>query len=155
MFPTARQEALLIDLIESSEYVYKWVMDRLLVSHYRFNEDTLLACVNERIKPELLDNRPEGLCPMNMLSWLIREVCHNWLDCKKNKSAMLTSLCKHRGRCYMPASGHVVDTHVWISGVGRIRIEPVEIPTRLYLIEGYKHGGKWFADLRVAVEEPG
>lgn len=92
---------------------------------------------------------------MNMLSWLIREVCHNWLDCKKNKFVANTILCKHRGRCYMPASGHAANTHIWISGVGNIKIDPVEISTRLYLIEGYKHGGKWFADLRVAVEQPG
>lgn len=150
LFPTPRQAQLLEELVQSSDYTYNWVMDQLVSRHYIFNEDKLIEYAAYRIKPDWIDHRPETLCPLTMMSWLIREACHNWIDGGKSKAQAVRDRARHRGRFYMPASGHKVSDTVSISNIGHIKIEPVKLPGRLYVIEGYKKGSKWFVDLRSA-----
>lgn len=153
MYPGLRQAEQLNELVNSTEFTYNWTIDRLAARKYIVTEDNLYQAIDERIRRDWNNVKPAGLCPMCMMRYTIREACHNWLDNGKDKELVPMLKLLHADLFYEPASGHPIkDDRIRIQGVGRVRMDPVELPGRLHLLIGHKKSDGWLAELRTAVE---
>ena len=152
MHPGIRQTQKLEELIESTGFTYNWTIDRLAARKYIVTEDNMYDAIDNRIRKDWNNVKPEGLCPMCMMRYTIREACHNWLDNGRDKSLLPMLKLMHTDLFYEPASGHLIkNDSIWVQGIGYIRMDPVELPGRLHLLIGHKKADGWVAELRTAV----
>lgn len=153
LYPGTMQAEKFDELAQATEFTYSWTLERLAAKKYIITEDTLYRAIDERIRRDWNNIKPVGLCPMCMMRYTIREACHNWLDNGKDKELVPMLKLAHTDLFYVPASGHLIlDNTIHIQGVGRVRMEPVELPGRLHLMIGHKKANGWLAELRTAVE---
>jgi len=151
MHPLPSQYPLLDELIDATGFTYNWTLDKLVARKYVITEENMYRSIDERIRPAWSKVKPEGLCPMCMMRYTIREACHNWLDHGMDKELVPLLKLMHADRFYVPASGHLITEHgVHVQGVGRVPLDPVELPGRLHLVIGHKTLDGWKAELRTA-----
>ena len=132
MRPNHRQIPLLQELVDSTGFTYNWTIDRLAARKYIVTEENMYQAIDERIRPDWNEIKPEGLCPMCMMRYTIREACHNWLDHKKDKELIPWLKLMHADRFYVPASGHLINEYGETMPLKRQwRIVPLPTPMRM------------------------
>lgn len=158
MYPNQSQEARMLEIMHACYETYCWTIDGLLSGRYQITPETLYDVIDKQMKPDWIDQRPKKICPWTTMRYMIREACNNWLDQIDfpDKEAMATGLkAEHFNKLYIPYSGmKLLNDTVQIERVCRVKIDHVEIPTRLYLVIAYP-GAKhtWWANIRAAKPE--
>ncbi len=155
MYPTDLQKARMNELTDACYHAYCWALQGLAEGRYKITKDNLYDVIDKQMKPDWIDSRPKCVCPWTTMRYMIREACNNWLDdpvivIQARDYFMEYLKQKHKDRLYIPHSGMPLTDTVQIERVCRVRIDPVEIPTRVHLVIAHRDGDKWRAEIRAA-----
>ena len=154
MHPNQSQEARMLDMKDACYSAYCFALDGILSGKYSITQDNMYFVIDNYMKPDWIDERPPKICPMTIIRYVIREACNNWLDEEdtKDKEYLCAYLKqKHENKIFIPHSGVKSTNSVQIERVGRVAIDPVDIPTRIHLVIAHYDDGKWRAEIRAAL----
>lgn len=158
MHPTKLQEARMKELLEACYETYCWTIDNLANGVYKITQENLYDTIDKSMKPDWIESRPQKVCPWTTMRYMIREACNNWLDepvlAAKDPIALGGYLKqRHEGCLYIPASRMPVADDVQVERVCRVKIDHVDIPTRVHLVIAHKTHDGWKAEIRAAKKE--
>ena len=153
MYPNQSQEARLLDMKDACYAAYCMTFDGLVDGKYVITPETIYDVIDNQIKPDWIDQRPAKICSMTMIRYVIRMACNNWLDDIEFKDKEFLRgywKQKHINNVYIPHSGVKAKDSVQIERIGRVKIDPVDIPTRIHLVIARQTDKGWIADIYAA-----
>jgi hypothetical protein len=154
LHPNKTQSARMDDISDACEIAYIRVINALKDGKYKLTEDNIFDVIDGPIKADWIDNRPDKVCPWTTIRYVIRKACKDWLEspilAEKASEWFAKGLLEHYQKCiYIPCPKIKVVDSVHIQKVGRVRMNPVDVPTRIFLVVARKVAqDSWTAELR-------
>jgi len=150
MHPTPLQELTMDEIAIACHRAYCWMLDQLSAGVYPLTSDNLYEMLDTRIKDDWIDARPPKICPWTTMRYVLRAACNAWLFVEGNLDGIEALKKANEGCLYIPHSGMKTKNSVRVTKVCRVKMDPIDIPTRVHSVIAHKRGNRWIAEIKAA-----